>query len=402
MHERVHELLEVRTNVGGRPRRPARDGRVEPRAGGAAALFEATSVRRARQTHPTAVRASRSTGRSSSRRRSPARRSRRVPSSTTSASRAPRSWSSRTPAPSSRGSAASSTASPRSAGATRRSRRSGSCRRSDGHRRAAAARARRGDARGVPARGGQPRARARARARRARPPGRGGTSASGSSSCSPSRPARRARGSSRCAAAASPPEVPLEHPYELGQEFFRWEFATAVAGSLLGINPFDQPDVQAAKDKTNEVLARGARFRSSPRATSTRCSRSARGRLRRDPGVRRPGAKASSSRSSSGARRPAVSVGLGPRYLHSTGSSTRAGRTPASSCRSSTTSARSCRSPAATSASAPDRRAGGGRLRGAEERGRGSCGCRCEARDGRPRPHGLRDDRAAAAATGTR
>ena len=51
-------------------------------------------------------------------------------------------------------------------------------------------------------------------------------------------------------------EVRLPDPYELGQEFFRWEFATAVAGSILGINPFDQPDVQAAKDKTNEVLGR--------------------------------------------------------------------------------------------------------------------------------------------------
>jgi hypothetical protein len=52
-------------------------------------------------------------------------------------------------------------------------------------------------------------------------------------------------------------EVRLEDPYEVGQEFFRWEFATAVAGSMLGINPFDQPDVQAAKDKTNELLASG-------------------------------------------------------------------------------------------------------------------------------------------------
>jgi transaldolase/glucose-6-phosphate isomerase len=52
-------------------------------------------------------------------------------------------------------------------------------------------------------------------------------------------------------------DVRLPSPYELGQEFFRWEFATAVAGSILGINPFDQPDVQAAKDKTNEVLAAG-------------------------------------------------------------------------------------------------------------------------------------------------
>src|SRR5262249_35182396 len=52
-------------------------------------------------------------------------------------------------------------------------------------------------------------------------------------------------------------EVRLPDPYELGQEFFRWEFAVAVAGSMIGINPFDQPDVQAAKDKTNEVLAGG-------------------------------------------------------------------------------------------------------------------------------------------------
>ncbi len=50
-------------------------------------------------------------------------------------------------------------------------------------------------------------------------------------------------------------EVRLPDPYELGQEFFRWEFATAVAGSILAINPFDQPNVQAAKDRTNEVLA---------------------------------------------------------------------------------------------------------------------------------------------------
>src|SRR5919199_3436132 len=52
-------------------------------------------------------------------------------------------------------------------------------------------------------------------------------------------------------------DVRLEDPYELGQEFFRWEFAVAVAGSYLEINPFDQPNVQAAKDKTNEVLKSG-------------------------------------------------------------------------------------------------------------------------------------------------
>jgi len=52
-------------------------------------------------------------------------------------------------------------------------------------------------------------------------------------------------------------ELDLVDPYDLGGEFYRWEFATAVAGHVLTINPFDQPDVQAAKDKTNEVLAGG-------------------------------------------------------------------------------------------------------------------------------------------------
>ncbi len=42
--------------------------------------------------------------------------------------------------------------------------------------------------------------------------------------------------------------------YDLGAEFFRWEFSTAVAGSILGINPFDQPAVQASKDMTNALL----------------------------------------------------------------------------------------------------------------------------------------------------
>jgi transaldolase/glucose-6-phosphate isomerase len=41
----------------------------------------------------------------------------------------------------------------------------------------------------------------------------------------------------------------------LGQEFFRWEIATAVAGSILGINPFDQPDVEASKIETRKLTA---------------------------------------------------------------------------------------------------------------------------------------------------
>ena len=45
----------------------------------------------------------------------------------------------------------------------------------------------------------------------------------------------------------------------IGQEFFRFEMATAVAGAILGINPFNQPDVEAAKIKTRELTARSRR-----------------------------------------------------------------------------------------------------------------------------------------------
>ncbi|MEP6706390.1 MAG: glucose-6-phosphate isomerase [Pyrinomonadaceae bacterium] len=46
----------------------------------------------------------------------------------------------------------------------------------------------------------------------------------------------------------------LSDPLDLGAEFFTWEFATAVAGALLEINPFDQPNVQESKDNTNRLL----------------------------------------------------------------------------------------------------------------------------------------------------
>jgi transaldolase / glucose-6-phosphate isomerase len=50
-------------------------------------------------------------------------------------------------------------------------------------------------------------------------------------------------------------EIELAETYDLGQEFFRWEVATAVAGSVLGINPFNQPDVEASKVVTRELTA---------------------------------------------------------------------------------------------------------------------------------------------------
>ncbi len=48
--------------------------------------------------------------------------------------------------------------------------------------------------------------------------------------------------------------LPAETPADLGYQFFIWEFATAVAGALMGINAFDQPNVQESKDNTNRVL----------------------------------------------------------------------------------------------------------------------------------------------------
>ncbi len=47
--------------------------------------------------------------------------------------------------------------------------------------------------------------------------------------------------------------IELADKYSIAQEFFRWEFATAVAGSLMGINPFDQPDVESAKIETRKI-----------------------------------------------------------------------------------------------------------------------------------------------------
>jgi glucose-6-phosphate isomerase/transaldolase/glucose-6-phosphate isomerase len=49
-------------------------------------------------------------------------------------------------------------------------------------------------------------------------------------------------------------QLNLHDQYDLGAEFFRWEFATAVAGHVLGIHPFDQPNVKESKDNTARVL----------------------------------------------------------------------------------------------------------------------------------------------------
>jgi transaldolase / glucose-6-phosphate isomerase len=119
------------------------------------------------------------------------------------------------------------------------------------------------------------------------------------------------------------PELRLPAPYELGQEFYRWESATAVAGSILGINPFDQPNVQAAKDRTSEVLAAGGDPDVEPRGSLDELFAQARPgdyvaiqafvdperEAELEPLVER-------ARAETGC---VVTHNVGPRYLHSTG-----------------------------------------------------------------------------------
>jgi transaldolase/glucose-6-phosphate isomerase len=49
--------------------------------------------------------------------------------------------------------------------------------------------------------------------------------------------------------------ITMKETYNLGQEFFRWEIATAVAGSIIGINAFNQPDVEASKIETRKLTS---------------------------------------------------------------------------------------------------------------------------------------------------
>jgi transaldolase/glucose-6-phosphate isomerase len=118
----------------------------------------------------------------------------------------------------------------------------------------------------------------------------------------------------------------LEDRLDLGQEFFRWEFATAVAGAVLGINPFDQPNVAESKANTRAVLAqRGA---PPPAATAAE--------LEKIFGGIRPGdclalmadlpPTPEHDRRLAAIRlrlrdrlKVATTLGYGPRYLHSTG-----------------------------------------------------------------------------------
>ena len=116
-------------------------------------------------------------------------------------------------------------------------------------------------------------------------------------------------------------EILVERPYDLAPELYRWEFATAVAGHVLGINPFDQPDVQAAKDKTNEVLAAGEPD-VLPRGSVDELLAQARdGDYIAIQAFIDPAREGELEPLAVRARETGcvVTVGLGPRYLHSTG-----------------------------------------------------------------------------------
>jgi transaldolase / glucose-6-phosphate isomerase len=120
-------------------------------------------------------------------------------------------------------------------------------------------------------------------------------------------------------------EPAVADPYALAGEFFRWEFAVATAGHYLEINPFNQPDVQAAKDKTNEVLATGEEPDVSPEGSIDELLAQARDGdyvcvqafiEPSDENDRRIADLVRKLRRHSGL---VVTHGYGPRYLHSTG-----------------------------------------------------------------------------------
>ena len=126
-------------------------------------------------------------------------------------------------------------------------------------------------------------------------------------------------------AARGVPVVRLDtiEPADLPAEVFRWELATALAGALIGINPFDQPNVQAAKAASTRMLEEGG-APPEPVAVADLLDQVGPGDYLAllafvDPGgdvaARLPEIAARLRE----ARGVPVTVGIGPRYLHSTG-----------------------------------------------------------------------------------
>jgi transaldolase/glucose-6-phosphate isomerase len=131
--------------------------------------------------------------------------------------------------------------------------------------------------------------------------------------------------------AAGHPSVRFEiaDTLDLGAEMFRWEFATAVAGKLLGINPFDQPNVQEAKDRTNEILGGKVPREEPPAGVDAGLVGDLLATLRPGDYFAITAYVPSTPRNESALQairltvrdrwRVATTLGFGPRFLHSTG-----------------------------------------------------------------------------------
>ena len=121
----------------------------------------------------------------------------------------------------------------------------------------------------------------------------------------------------------------LRDRYDLGAEFFRWELATAIAGAMLGIQPFDQPNVQQAKDQTVLVLGESGRLGrlpdvEAPCSLSDLLSTAGQGDYLSIMAYVRQTPESDSAlnalrRSVAERYCIATTLGYGPRYLHSTG-----------------------------------------------------------------------------------
>jgi glucose-6-phosphate isomerase len=121
-------------------------------------------------------------------------------------------------------------------------------------------------------------------------------------------------------------DIDLSTPDDLGAEFFRFELATAVAGAMLGINPFDQPNVEEAKENTRAILHSGHVPGTVPRTGPKEALDELLAGVRPedyvaiqafvDPARERELEPLLDRARETGCP---VMVGLGPRYLHSTG-----------------------------------------------------------------------------------
>jgi len=153
--------------------------------------------------------------------------------------------------------------------------------------------------------------------------------------------------------------ISVNDTYDLGQEFFRWEIATAVAGSIIGINAFNQPDVEASKIETRKLTTEyekagslppeepffeqgGIKLFADPKNASALGKGNLGGRLRAHLARIQPGdyfallgyvamnpaheARLQEIRLAiRDAKQVATCLGFGPRFLHSTGQAYKGG-----------------------------------------------------------------------------